>query len=259
MLGSGRVRCWGEGNEGLLGRAGRDWQDVGDDETPAAAGDIALDAQAVAVSLEYGSSCARLASGHVRCWGPRWGQEATRDLPPRKLADVELGGRVSALVSGAEHSCALMAEGAGLRCWGRGAGGRLGYPGADFVFERGEDTPAKRGDIAVGGTVREVAAGGEHTCAVLADETVRCWGRNSFGQLGLGHIKDVGSHEPPAAAPLVDVGGAVATVAAGAFHTCAALKSGRVRCWGRGADGQLGHGRREDLSEPAANGDLPLH
>ena len=81
-----------------------------------------------------------------------------------------------------------------------------------------------------------VTAGSDHTCAVFADGTLWCWGRNDGGQLGI----DVGN-DPVRPAP-VQVGDASswAQVAAARTHTCALRQDGTAWCWGDGSRGQLG-------------------
>ncbi len=102
-----------------------------------------------------------------------------------------------------------------------------------------------------------VAPGGKHTCALLDTGRVRCWGANEFGVLGPGSPERVLARD----AVEIEVGGHVVEIAAGAFFTCAVLDTGRVRCWGINADGQLGYGTAENVGEkrsPAAVGDVPL-
>ncbi|HMJ13741.1 MAG TPA: hypothetical protein VK524_20130, partial [Polyangiaceae bacterium] len=87
------------------------------------------------------------------------------------------------------------------------------------------------------------------------------WGRNFFGQLGLGPMGDVGYVQTPADVPDVSVGGPVVEVA-GSAHTCARLSSGNIRCWGAGYFGQLGYGNTNDLGYaelPSDVGDVPVH
>lgn len=81
-----------------------------------------------------------------------------------------------------------------------------------------------------------VAAGHQHSCAIAADATVTCWGRNTYGQLGDGTTTDA-----PLGVTVAGVTGAVA-VTAGKYHSCAALVDGSARCWGLGTSGQLGDG-----------------
>jgi len=84
--------------------------------------------------------------------------------------------------------------------------------------------------------VADVAAGGDHTCALFSGGGVRCWGANGSGQLGDGGGADRGSP------PVVDAISGVTAVAAGVAHTCALSSDGSVRCWGANESGQLGDG-----------------
>src|SRR3954471_23525983 len=80
--------------------------------------------------------------------------------------------------------------------------------------------------------------GGRHTCALLSNGAVRCWGYGLNGELGYGNSKDIGDNETPASAGDVNVGGPVQQLALGEFHTCALLTTGKVRCWGSNGTGQ---------------------
>jgi hypothetical protein len=75
-------------------------------------------------------------------------------------------------------------------------------------------------------------------CAVLASGAVRCWGDNTWGQLG------AASHTPASDVPLLAQGLESATsIAVGTEHACATLKDGVVACWGNNTFGQCGHDR----------------
>jgi len=81
-----------------------------------------------------------------------------------------------------------------------------------------------------------ISGGLYHSCAVLADGTIRCWGRNNFGQLGDGTNTD--ALRP---VEVSGISGAV-SVDCGWQHTCAVLSDGTVKCWGENTTGQLGDG-----------------
>lgn len=80
-----------------------------------------------------------------------------------------------------------------------------------------------------------VAAGQAHTCAIT-DGTLRCWGSNLAGQLGVGDVS------PHAGAMIVAADQRWASVSAGMEHTCAITTAGQLSCWGGNAFGQLGLG-----------------
>jgi len=82
-----------------------------------------------------------------------------------------------------------------VRYWGNNDWGQLGYGHTDDI-----DDAASAGDVDVGGTAVQIWAGDGHTCALLDDGALRCWGRNAAGQLGYGHTDDVGDDETPASA-----------------------------------------------------------
>ena len=137
-----------------------------------------------------------------------------------------------------------MAGGAGV---GAGAGGASacppGYSVCDGASVRTCDAAGKPGPATpctlgcASGTcvqVKQLALGGAHSCALLSDGSVRCWGENDAGQLGLGTTG--AAVEKPSAVP----GLVAVSLSAGAAHTCALRGDQRVACWGRSDVGQTG-------------------
>lgn len=88
-----------------------------------------------------------------------------------------------------------------------------------------------------------VSAGGDHTCTLQQDSTVRCWGNNNYGQLGNG-----GSN--PFYLPVNPGLTGVRQISAGDGATCALIQDGTIRCWGNNAFGQIGDGTTTNRSVP---------
>jgi len=179
------------------------------------------------------------------------------------LPFVALGAnnKTTAVSVGTDHACARFADGR-LKCWGANAGGQLGLGDTesrgDGDGEMGDALPFV--DLGTGTKVRAVSAGNAHTCALLEDGRVKCWGSNSSGQLGLGDKENRGdaADEMGEKLPAVELGtGRKATgVAAGGTHTCALLDKAEVKCWGENNLGQLGQGHTSDRGdEPNEMGD----
>jgi alpha-tubulin suppressor-like RCC1 family protein len=103
-----------------------------------------------------------------------------------------------------------------------------------------------------------ISAGDSFSCAVLADTTLRCWGRDDVGQLGDG----VPSNEPQIAAMVIATPGAASTnplqsvsdVTSGRAASCARLMDGSLRCWGFNQDGALGTGNSNQPLGPVPVG-----
>lgn len=254
---SGEMRCWGSGARGQLGYGNTN--DVGDDEIIGRVGPVPAGGSVKRVAIGNAFSCALMESGSVKCWGdaPN-GYPGTANVglteTPASIGDLQLGGATVLDVSvGAGHACALL-RGGSVRCWGMGANGRLGIPGANHPA-RNPGTPLVEVDL--GGKVTQLSAGGSHTCAVLEGGRLRCWGNSEYGQLGYGNVSNIGDDETPAVAGDVDVGGQVAFVEAGGGHTCAMLKDGCVRCWGLGEDGQLGYDGNANVGDDEVPASMP--
>ena len=92
--------------------------------------------------------------------------------------------------------------------------------------------------------VTQIATMGRHNCAVLTDQTVKCWGYNLYGQLGDGTATT--RPTPTTVTGLTSV----SSIAAGSGHTCAVLTDQTVKCWGYNNSGQLGDGTILQRSTP---------
>lgn len=230
--------------------------------TPEQASSDARRAQSGYLDAGDEHTCAILADRSVRCWGKglagRLGYGGENDvLSPGAAGPVPTGRGARAIVSGDYHTCAILDDGT-VHCWGFGANGRLGYGNADNVLSAAS-APAV--DLGPGRTATAITAGASHTCAILDDGSVRCWGNGVSGRLGYGNQASIGDDETPAAAGPVDIGAGRRAVAisAGDFHTCAIRDDARLLCWGFGSGGQLGYGGTADVGDdetPAAAGPL---
>jgi alpha-tubulin suppressor-like RCC1 family protein len=268
LLDDGSVKCWGVNGWGALGlgdtidRGGQPGQ-MGD-ALPAV--DLGTGRKAIAISAGSGSdpfydhACALLDDGSVKCWGSNGegelgqGDTVNRGGLPGQMGDnlkpVDLGTGKTAVAVGAGYgvSCALLND-SHVKCWG--AGGELGLGdvtgrGAK-AGQMGDALPAV--NLGNGATAVAMTAGYVMTCAILAGGSLKCWGANYGGQLGLGDSTDRGDKpgEMGDALPPVDLGAChVAAVAlgnagsGGDMDACALLGNGTVKCWGAG--GPLGLG-----------------
>jgi alpha-tubulin suppressor-like RCC1 family protein len=155
------------------------------------------------------------------------------------LTTVDLGSgiKATAIAAGGNHTCAIL-DNSSIKCWGYNASGQLGLGDTnnrgDNSSEMGDTLPTV--DLGSGIKATAIAAGGNHTCAILDDSTIKCWGENDRGQLGLGNTTDSPN------ASVVDMGSGITAkaIATGESHTCAILNNSTIKCWGRASEGQIG-------------------
>jgi alpha-tubulin suppressor-like RCC1 family protein len=199
-----------------------------------------------------GHTCALLTNGIVRCWGRNnFGQPGitTPDGYSRAPITVSLPLSATAISAGREHTCALLTNGT-IRCWGSSERGQLG----NGTSGTGSFSSAPVA-VSLPLSVTAISAGGQHTCALLSDGTIRCWGDNTYGQVGNGTLTPVISVPVTVNLP----SGATATaIAVGGLHTCALLNDGTARCWGRNDYGQIGNGNTGFAITTPVTVSLPL-
>ncbi|MCB9787114.1 MAG: lamin tail domain-containing protein [Deltaproteobacteria bacterium] len=187
-------------------------------------------------------TCFVRGDGSTACWGENGDGQLGLGYISRNVTTphdvVGLGADVVQIDASSTHTCALLSD-ATMHCWGDNGSAQLGnqVPGGD------EPTPVKALGL---GSVTAVTTGQHHSCAVLEDTTVRCWGLNTSDELG-GSI-ETSSDTPVEASGLV---GALALDAADT-HTCALLDTGAVSCWGSNSYGKSGQTSGSITSVPTA-------
>ncbi len=174
-------------------------------------------------------ACA-LRNGAVQCWGSNsLGQlgDGTTTGRPQAVRVRGLGG-ARAIAVGRFHTCAVVSD--GVECWGGNGDMKLGNAGFTSAYSA---TPVRVDGLS--GDVQALALGTSHSCA-LVDGGVKCWGDNTYKQLG---AENGSESATPLQVPGLESG--VEAIAAGETYTCA-LVNGGVRCWGEGTNGLLGDG-----------------
>ena len=232
LLSNGSVKCWGKNDYGQLGDG-----TTTDRHTPVSVSGLT---NAVAIATGNYHSCALLSDGTVKCWGDNEDGELGDGTTTSSNTSVSVSGITNAvgIAAGEYHSCALLSDGT-MKCWGDNYQGQLG----DGTTTKYSDTP-----VSVSGLTNAVsiATGYLHSCALLSDGTVKCWGNNGNGELGDGTTTD--RHTPVSVSGLTN---AVA-IATGEYHSCALLSNGSVKCWGKNDYGQLGDGTTTDRHTPVS-------
>lgn len=237
ILDDATATCWGANYVGQLGNGTTD-----DSSTPAA---VQLPAGRTVTAITAGQAhvCALLDDGTAACWGSNsygeLGNGTTNGSPTPVAVQIPAGRTATAIVNGGNHSCAILDDDTAT-CWGLGDEGQLGDGGRD------RSTTPVTVELPSGRTATTIAAGRSHTCAVLDDDTISCWGDNQFGQLGV----DVAGRSLLPRPVLLPAGSTAAAVTTGTEHTCAVLDGGTAGCWGRNFSGQLGDGTTLSSSTP---------
>jgi cysteine-rich repeat protein len=234
----GTLWCWGDNTNGQIG--------IGTLDTPQTSpAQVTLAGVGMVfshVSSNYLHTCTTTSDGSLWCWGLN-SDAQTGDLNSSfHLSPVQVDGAGWKDVStGLSHTCALKSDGT-LWCWGGNENGQLG----SAAVSTGKGSQSAVAVQLEGTEWKSVSNGQSHTCAIKLDDSLWCWGDNSYGQLGTGN--DNGANVP------TNIGGTGAptwsTVSTDADHTCAVASDGSLWCWGKNASGQLGTGNTGALLVP---------
>ena len=134
--------------------------------------------------------------------------------------------------SGNEHNCAIMSDDS-VYCWGNGQYGVLGTNSTDSSTT---PVPVYTQDVLNGKTIKQITTGYYHTCAIASDDKDYCWGYGTYGRLGNGGITQLNAPYPVRETATT----VISQIAAGNEHTCSLNSEGKLNCWGKGINGELG-------------------
>ena len=228
---NGSISCWGANWDGQLGNNTEEPSSV-----PVAV--IGIE-DATAISTGGGHSCAIHQNGTISCWGRNdygqlgnntGGTEYDRSSAPVAVEGIE---DATAISTGGGHSCAIHQNG-NISCWGNNYYGQLGN-GTGAIGDKSL-VPVRVNGVS---DAVAISAGGVHSCALLQNGNISCWGRNDYGQLGNG---TGGTEYDRSSVPVAVEGIEDATaISAGGGHSCAIHQNGKISCWGNNHFGQLGN------------------
>jgi alpha-tubulin suppressor-like RCC1 family protein len=211
-------------------------------ETAGAPQTVAGLADVNAVSVGNGHACALRDDRSVWCWGANGsGQLGTGDKLDRSAPTQISGLQALSISAGSLHTCAVRVDGAVL-CWGSCVYGAIGIPEPITGCDVGLSPLVVEG----ASPARSVSAGRDFTCAVMTDDTVKCWGENKKGQLGIDPAIVMKTHIPTTVPNL----GTAIFVSAASNHACASSRVRAVRCWGENTFGQLTDGTVQNSFTP---------
>jgi alpha-tubulin suppressor-like RCC1 family protein len=234
-----RLYCWGSNSSTQLGQGSKAKFSYGTRPYPVKG----LKAVPVGVSNGYSSACSLLVTGSISCWGKnssgalgaannggfaRSAQSAASLIAPWLTPSNE--------ATGASHFC-FRDNNSTVKCQGANNLGQLG----NGTNANSSTATQVAGITAVSEATRatRVASGANHSCALMDNNNVKCWGVNNFRQLGTPTNAVPSSNIP------VDVPGLpnnITQLASMADHSCGIHSGGAVSCWGANSYGQLGDG-----------------
>lgn len=192
------------------------------------------------VAAGFGHTCALTTTGGVKCWGRNSEGQLGNNSAVQQLAPVNVVGLSSGVINlaaGMYHTCAVTSTN-GVKCWGGNGGGQLGNGNTTNSY-----VPLDVTGLASG--IASVAGGANFSCALTTGSGVKCWGGNTYGQLG-----NNSTAAGPSPVDVSNLSSGVTSLALGNYHACAVV-SGGAKCWGYNYAGQVGNNSTTTAKVPA--------
>ncbi|MGV1037822.1 MAG: RCC1 domain-containing protein [Candidatus Nanopelagicales bacterium] len=197
---------------------------------------------AEAATAGFVHSCVLTTKGAVKCWGYNGEGELGNNTKVNSAKPVAVHGLskgVKSISAGSYFTCALKKKGA-VKCWGSNTYGQLGN-------NTTTDSVKPVQVYGLGKGVKAISSGNFFACALTTKGAVKCWGANTYGQLGNGTTK---SSAKPVAVRGFTKGGK--GLGAGGYHACAVTSKRAAKCWGYNGEGELGNNTKVNSAKPVA-------
>ena len=244
LLSDQSISCWGSNEYGQIGNGEIDGT-MGI-STPYSVSEFSSGSNASLIRAGGHATCVVTSDGELFCWG----YKALKGVSNNNLyisTPTHIphhGTNVTDVSVGGYHTCSLLENGS-VMCWGRNDFGQrgLGYT------QSATDPFTEREVIDFGNnrTALQVSAGTHHSCAILDDWEIVCWGNNTYGQLG----NTPSNHEStPVTVSGLEGIAKPENLFLGNFHTCVVFEDKSVSCWGRNVNGQVGDYTTDDSAVP---------
>jgi len=236
LISDGTIKCWGQGLRGEMGNGAYDITN----KIPVQVSDITT---ATKISMGYYTSCALLSDGAARCWGYNLrgplgdGTETKRNIPIEPQGIDGITNVAIDIDTGVLDTCVVLNDNS-VKCWGANSNGQIGI-GTVTQSQLTPITVTAAGGAPLAG-VQEVSVGGYHVCVRTTGNTVKCWGKNSLGEVGDG--TETANITRAVDIPIASLSDVYSISTSNQF-TCARLSDSRIKCWGNDNYNQLGDNR----------------
>ena len=206
-----------------------------------------LDADVSKVSCGMQFCCALITDGTVKCWGGNGSGQQGNGTLDTVLTPTEVSGlsNIIDVETGISHTCVLISDGT-VKCFGDNEYNGIGVANTVYCTMWGGyciKTPTLVSGLS---GVTKLSLGYKHSCALLSNGTIKCWGYNVYGQLGDGTTTN-------RITPVLVSGISNATkISVGSFYSCAILDDNTVKCWGKNSFGELGDGTTSNRLTPVS-------
>ena len=203
-------------------------------------------------SAGFYHSCAIVLNDKAYCWGSNNngqlgnGSTTSSRVPVAVNMSGVLAGKTIKQISVEFSTNCVVASDNKVYCWGGNNNGQLGN---GSTANSRVPVAVNMSGVLAGKTIKQISAGGDHSCVIASDDKLYCWGFNSNGELG--NNSSVSSSVPVAVnTDGVLAGKVIKQMSAGFSNTCAVDSGYGIYCWGYNSNGQLGNNSTNNSRVP---------